>query len=90
MRLNLAVGQVPVTFEFSDDGREVAWFLAPPMAPGATCAGERIAAALGISPEQGYEIRRPSLVMLRARMVGHSREVSVGGQVIATVQGQLL
>jgi hypothetical protein len=28
--------------------------------------------------------------MLRARMVGGSREVSVGGQVIPTVQGELL
>ena len=198
VRLNLVVGQVPVTFESSADGTEVAWFLAPPMVLGPTCARERIAAALGISPddietkgpvqqlsagtsamivplrslkalrrsrleldafaslaaegfpplvylfcaetyhrendlcarfffeahgvredpatgngaaflgayllehrffdgsdlslriEQGYEIRRPSLVMLRARMLGQSREVSVGGRVIPTVQGQLI
>ena len=198
VRLNLAVGQVPVTFESSVKGREVAWFLAPPVLLGATCAGERIATVLGLSPddietrapvqqlsagtsamivplrslkalrrsrldleafaplaregfpplvylfcsethqrendlcarfffeahgvredpatgngaaflgayllehrffpdsdlslriEQGYEIRRPSLVMLRARMVGQSREVSVGGQVIPIVQGELL
>jgi trans-2,3-dihydro-3-hydroxyanthranilate isomerase len=198
VRLNLAVGQVPVTFELSADGRELAWFLAPPVLLGATCAEERIAAALGVSPEdietkapvqqlsagtsamivplrslkalrrcrldleafaplagegfpplvylfcsethhsendlcarfffvahgvredpatgngaaflgayllehrffpgsdlsvrieQGYEMRRPSLVMLRARMSGGSREVSVGGQVIPTVQGKLL
>ena len=51
VRLNLAVGQVPVTFESSAGGREVAWFLAPPVLLGATCAGERIAAALGLSPE---------------------------------------
>jgi trans-2,3-dihydro-3-hydroxyanthranilate isomerase len=197
VQLNLAVGQVPVTFESCTDGREVAWFLAPPVLLGATCAGERIAAALGVSPEdietkapvqqlsagtsaiivplrslealrrsrldleafaplaregfpplvylfcsethhpendlcarfffeahgvredpatgngaaflgayllehrfflrsdlslrieQGYEIRRPSLVMLRARMDG-SREVHVGGNVIPTVQGELL
>lgn len=198
VRLNLAVGQVPVTFESTAGGREVAWFLAPPVLLGATCAAERIAAALGVSPEdietkapvqqlsagtsamivplrslkalrrsyldleafaplagegfppliylfcsethhrendlcarfffdahgvredpatgngaaflgayllehrffpgsdlslrieQGYEIRRPSLVMLRARIVGRSREVSVGGQVLPTVQGELL
>jgi trans-2,3-dihydro-3-hydroxyanthranilate isomerase len=198
VRLNLAVGQVPVTFEPSPDGGEVAWFLAPPVLLGTTCAREQIAAALGISPEdietkapvqqlsastsamivplrslealrrsrldleafaplaaegfpplvylfccethhsendlcarfffeahgvredpatgngaaflgayllehrffpgsdlslrieQGYEMRRPSMVMLRARMVGGSREVSVGGQVIPTVQGELL
>lgn len=199
VRLNLAVGQVPVTFESCPDGGEVAWFLAPPVLPGGMCARERIAAAVGVSPddvetrapvqqfsvgstsaiivplrgldalrrsrldlqtfapladegyppliylfcrqtyhsendlcarfffeahgvredpatgngaaflgayllehrffsdsdldlriEQGYEIGRPSLVMLRARMVGRSREVSVGGNVIPTVQGELL
>jgi trans-2,3-dihydro-3-hydroxyanthranilate isomerase len=40
--------------------------------------------------EQGYEIRRPSLVMLRARMVDERREVSVGGTVIPTVRGELM
>jgi trans-2,3-dihydro-3-hydroxyanthranilate isomerase len=45
---------------------------------------------LDLRIEQGYEIGRPSLVMLRARMVGRSREVSVGGRVIPTVQGELL
>ena len=45
---------------------------------------------LDLRIEQGYEIRRPSLVMLRARMVGRSREVSVGGHIIPTVQGELL
>jgi trans-2,3-dihydro-3-hydroxyanthranilate isomerase len=198
VRLNLAVGQVPVTFESSAEGEEVAWFLAPPVALGASCAREPIAAALGISPEdiatgspvqqasagisamivplrsldalrrckldldayaplaaqgfppltylfcrethhsqndlcvrfffeahgvredpatgngaaflgayllqhgvmgggdlslrieQGYEVRRPSLVMLRARMVKGSPEVSVGGQVVPTMRGELL
>jgi trans-2,3-dihydro-3-hydroxyanthranilate isomerase len=45
---------------------------------------------LDLRIEQGYELRRPSLVMLRARMVGRSREVSVGGHIIPTVQGELL
>jgi len=198
LRLNIAAGQVPVTFESSADGSEVAWFVAPPVSLGATCAREPIAAALGISVEdietkapvqqlsagtsamivplrslkalrqsrldlhayaplaargfpplvylfcpethypqndlsarfffeahgvredpatgsgaaflgayllehrvfsgpdlnlrieQGYEIRRPSLVLLRARMAGTSREVSVGGQVIPVVRGELL
>ena len=197
VRLNLAVGQVPVTFEHSGEGREVAWFLAPPASFDGTCAREPIAAALGISPEeidpgtpvqrisactsvlivpllsldalrrsaldldafaplraqgfpplvyefcrqthhadndlcarfffeahgvredpatgngaaflgayllehrcfpgsdlslrieQGYEIRRPSLVMLRARWVGGTREVRVGGQVLPSVRGEL-
>jgi trans-2,3-dihydro-3-hydroxyanthranilate isomerase len=197
VRLNLALGQVPVTFELSAEGKEVAWFLAPPVALGKTCAPERIAAALGVSPqdidaghpvqqfsagtsamivplrsldalrrsrldldayaalaaegfpslvylfcrqtrdprndlsarfffeahgvredpatgngaaflgayllehrffpesdisvriEQGHEVRRPSLVMLRARAVAGSREVSVGGYVIPTVRGEL-
>ena len=199
VRLNIAVGQVPVTFETSHDGAEVVWFLAPPVLSGATCAPKKIAAAVGVSPEdidaqapvqqfaagstsaiivplrslnalrrsrldlqafaplaneglpplvylfcrqthdsqndlcarfffdahgvredpatgngaaflgayllehrllansnldlrieQGYEIRRPSLVMLRARMVGRSPEVSVGGRIIPTVQGELV
>lgn len=198
VRLNLAVGQVPVTFELSAEGGEVTWFLAPPVVLGASCAREPIATALGISPEdiatespvqqitagisamivplrsldalrrskldldvyallaaqgfppliymfcrethhtqndlcarfffeahgvredpatgngaaflgayllehgllggadlslrieQGYEIRRPSLVMLRARMASGSREVSVGGRVVPTIKGELL
>lgn len=196
--LNLAVGQVPVTFESSAAGKDVAWFLSPPAALGASFARESIAAALGISLEdissespvqqisagisilivplrsldalrrsnlnldaynslaaqgfppliylfcretydpqndlcarfffeahgvredaatgngaallgvyllehhvlggdalllrieQGYEVRRPSLVMLRARIVGGLREVSVGGTVVPTVRGALL
>jgi trans-2,3-dihydro-3-hydroxyanthranilate isomerase len=198
VQLNLAVGQVPVMFESSADRAEVAWFRAPPVLLGATCPRERIAPALGISPEeidarapvqqlaagtaaiivplrgldalrrsrldlkafaplagegfpplvylfctethhpendlcarfffeahgvredpatgnataflgtyllehrffseadlslrieQGYELRRPSLVMLRARTAGPAYEVSVGGRVIPTVQGELL
>lgn len=39
--------------------------------------------------EQGHEIGRPSLVMLRARMVDGRREVSVGGSVFPTVRGEL-
>ncbi|MBI3433248.1 MAG: PhzF family phenazine biosynthesis protein [Hydrogenophilales bacterium] len=198
LRLNLAVGQVPVTFERSAEGVETAWFQAPPVTPGATCAREPIAAALGISPEdietgspvqqmtagisamivplrsldalrrckldldvfaplaaqgfpplvylfcrqthlprndlcvrfffeahgvredpatgngaaflgayllahrvfpesrlslrieQGHEMNRPSLVMLRAQSIAGSREVSVGGQVIPIIKGELL
>ena len=199
VHLKLDVGQVPVTFERSADVGEVAWFVAPPVTAGATCAREQIAAAVGISPddietkapvqrfsagstsavivplrslnalqrsrldlrtfapladeglpplvylfctqthhsendlcarfffdahgvredpatgngaaflgayllehgffpastldlriEQGYEIRRRSMVMLRARRVGRSREVHVGGHVIPIVQGDLL
>lgn len=197
VRLNLAVGQVPVTFERSTENGEVAWFLAPPMSLGPVCTREAIASALRLSPEdidraspvqqltagvsavivplrsldalrrcrldldayaplaakgfpplvylfcrethhpqndlcvrfffeahgvredpatgngaaflgayllehglfggsaslrieQGYEVRRPSLVMLRARMVNGSREVHVGGHVVPTVRGELL
>ncbi len=50
IRLNLAVGQVPVTFE-RDGGKEAAWFLSPPISLEKTCAPERIAAALGLQPE---------------------------------------
>ncbi|MCU7874307.1 MAG: PhzF family phenazine biosynthesis protein [Candidatus Thiodiazotropha sp. (ex Lucinoma borealis)] len=52
IQLNLIVGQVPVTFETSADGREVAWFLAPPMSLEATTPHEPVAAALGLSPEE--------------------------------------
>ncbi len=45
---------------------------------------------LSVRIEQGYEIRRPSLIMLHARMLSGAREVSVGGYVIPTVQGELL
>lgn len=197
VRLNLTLGQIPVTFELSAEAKEVAWFLAPPVTMGKVCAPERIAVALGVALEdietrypvqqfsagtaamivplrsldalrrsklnlgtyatlaaegfpplvylfcpethhaendlcarfffeahgvredpatgngaaflgayllqhrffpgtgfmvrieQGYEIRRPSLVMLRARMVHGSPEVSVGGCVIPTVRGEL-
>ncbi|MGO9444630.1 MAG: PhzF family phenazine biosynthesis protein [Thiobacillaceae bacterium] len=198
LRLNLAVGQVPVTFELPDEKGNIAWFLAPPVSLGPTCARERIAAAIGLLPEeiedrfpvqqisagtsamivplrsldglrrsrldlaafdvlrvegfpplvylfcrethdpkndlcarfffeahgvredpatgngaaflgayllehrffpgpglslrieQGYEIRRPSLVMLRARIVDGGREVRVGGYVIPSVRGELV
>jgi len=198
VRLNLSVGQVPVTFETSEPGGEVAWFLAPPVTLGQTCTRERIAPALGLLPgdididapvqqatagtsavivplrslavlqrsrldlaayaalasdgfpqlvylfcsethdpandlcarfffeargvredpatgngaaflgaylleheffpkddlslriEQGYEIGRPSLVRLHARVSGGTREVRVGGRVIPTFQGNLV
>lgn len=198
VRLNLPVGQIPVSFETAPDGGEVAWFLAPRIDEGQTCPRGDIAPALGLavddiddatpvqqmsagvsavivplrgldalkrakldlgtyaglmargfpplvylfccethSPEndlcarfffeahgvredpatgngasflgayllthgqygadglslrieQGYEVRRPSLVLLRARGDGDDREVSVGGQVTATVKGELL
>ena len=196
--LDLAVGQIPVTFESSDTGGELGWFLAPQVVCGSTCAREPVATALGISPEdiesgvpvqkltagisavivplrgldalkrsmldlnafaplaaqgfpplvylycrqthdprndlcvrfffeahgvredpatgngaaflgayllehqlfggtdislrieQGHEVRRPSLIRLHARMASGSKEVSVGGRVIPTMQGELL
>ncbi|WP_296843750.1 PhzF family phenazine biosynthesis protein [Thiobacillus sp.] len=51
VRLNLAVGQVPVTFELAADEPETAWFQAPQVTPGATCDREPVATALGISPD---------------------------------------
>jgi trans-2,3-dihydro-3-hydroxyanthranilate isomerase len=50
LRLNLAVGQVEVTFERGGDGRDVAWFIAPPVSLGAQCDPTMMAAALGLSP----------------------------------------
>ncbi len=50
VRLNLAVGQVPVSFERTAEGDEAAWFLAPPVTSGASCTREAMANALGIAP----------------------------------------
>jgi trans-2,3-dihydro-3-hydroxyanthranilate isomerase len=47
-------------------------------------------AELDLRIEQGYEIRRPSLVRLRARMGESAREVDVGGRVFPIVSGELL
>lgn len=198
LRLSLAVGEIPITFDSATGRGEVVWFSAPPVSIGATCGRQQIATALGISAddvdaqgpvqqfsattsaiivplrslealqrcrldldrfapladqgfpplvyafccetrqaendlsarfffeahgvredpatgngaaflgtyllehrffpgsefslriEQGHEIRRPSLVMLRARRVRESTEVSVGGHVILTIHGELL
>jgi trans-2,3-dihydro-3-hydroxyanthranilate isomerase len=51
VRLNLMVGQVTVSFEPSADGEVIAWFVAPPVSLGPTCAVQRIAVALGLSPD---------------------------------------
>ena len=45
---------------------------------------------LSLRIEQGYEMGRPSLVLLRARNVAGGREVKVGGQVVPVVRGELL
>lgn len=39
--------------------------------------------------EQGYQVGRPSLVLLRAREADGHREVGVGGSVVLTVRGEL-
>ena len=40
--------------------------------------------------EQGHEVGRPSLIMLRGQKVDGRREVSVGGSVVLTVRGELV
>ncbi|QMU61138.1 MAG: PhzF family phenazine biosynthesis isomerase [Gammaproteobacteria bacterium] len=45
---------------------------------------------LSLRIEQGYEVRRPSLIMLRAKMLAGIREVYVGGYVVSVVEGKLL
>ncbi len=47
-------------------------------------------AELDLRIEQGHEVRRPSLVRLRARKGESSREVDVGGRVFPVVSGELL
>jgi trans-2,3-dihydro-3-hydroxyanthranilate isomerase len=49
VQLNLAVGAVPVSFETTAADGEVAWFRAPPVTLGATCARAAMAAALGLA-----------------------------------------
>lgn len=49
VRLNLKVGQIPVTFEPSDRGRELVWLTAPPIELGPTCDAARMAPALGLA-----------------------------------------
>lgn len=40
--------------------------------------------------EQGYEINRPSLLFLRAKKINGHPEISVGGNVIETMRGELV
>jgi len=47
-------------------------------------------AALSLKIEQGHEVRRPSLIRLRAQMQKDNFEVKVGGYVVPTIQGELL
>lgn len=51
IRLNLAVGQIPVSFERGDNDRETVWFRAPPAELGPVCERAAIAASLGIAAE---------------------------------------
>ncbi|MDA8129355.1 MAG: PhzF family phenazine biosynthesis protein [Betaproteobacteria bacterium] len=46
--------------------------------------------SLSLRIEQGEEMNRPSLVLLRARAAGGAPEISVGGQVIPVAKGHLL
>jgi trans-2,3-dihydro-3-hydroxyanthranilate isomerase len=52
VQLNLKVGPVPVEFEPSGGGRELAWLTAPPISLGPTCDAARIAPALGLEPHE--------------------------------------
>jgi trans-2,3-dihydro-3-hydroxyanthranilate isomerase len=45
---------------------------------------------LSLRIEQGYEVRRPSLIRLRAHMQNGHREIYVGGHVVSIVEGKLL
>ncbi len=45
---------------------------------------------LSLRIEQGYEIHRPSLVRLRAKINNGHHEIYVGGNVVSTVDGELL
>ena len=45
---------------------------------------------LNLKIEQGYEVRRPSLIRLRANEKNGQHKVYVGGQVLSAVKGELL
>jgi trans-2,3-dihydro-3-hydroxyanthranilate isomerase len=45
---------------------------------------------IDIRVEQGYEIGRPSLLLLRARQLADSIDVFVGGQVVPVARGELV
>jgi trans-2,3-dihydro-3-hydroxyanthranilate isomerase len=51
VRLNLGVGQVPVTFEPDADGGELLWLVAPGIELGPECPAGEMAAALGLDLE---------------------------------------
>jgi trans-2,3-dihydro-3-hydroxyanthranilate isomerase len=44
---------------------------------------------IDVKVDQGYEIGRPSLLMLRARCAGEDIEVDVGGSVVMVAEGRL-
>ncbi|GAP99310.1 PhzF family phenazine biosynthesis protein [Leptolyngbya sp. NIES-2104] len=46
--------------------------------------------SIDIQVEQGYEIGRPSLLMLRAKKENEAFEISVGGNVILVAQGEFV
>ena len=47
-------------------------------------------AEMFIRIEQGYEVHRPSLVMLKTRVNNGLHEIKVGGRVLPSVQGELV
>lgn len=51
VRLGLKVGSVPVRFEQSDAGNEIAWFQSPELKLGKTVTREDVAAAIGLETE---------------------------------------
>lgn len=45
---------------------------------------------LSLRIEQGYEVRRPSLIRLQAKLQNGQHEIHVGGHVVSIVEGRLL
>jgi len=62
VQLNIEVGQVPVTFETSADGKAVVWFQAPAMTLGQTATAKQLAAVLGLTVED-IDIETPIQVV---------------------------
>jgi trans-2,3-dihydro-3-hydroxyanthranilate isomerase len=96
VRLNLAVGQVPVTFEADADGEVVAWFAAPPAELGGVCDRAAMAAALGLSVDDLAEEgpvqqvgagTRAMIVPLRSLAALHRARLDLGAYAPLLAQG---
>ena len=96
VRLDLAVGPVPVSFEGDGRGDDTAWFVAPPVEGGPVASRASMAAALGLSVESldgRLPVRRYSagtsavVVPLRDRDALERARLDLGAYAALAAQG---